>query len=146
MTSVLVVCIANICRSPIAEAYFKRYAPKLRVASAGVNALTGHHADPNSIEICKNEGIDIASHRATMLNVHLIHHADYIFVMDQRMLEIVSKKFPAAIDKIYTLGHHTQEEIVDPYGKDIKYFAEVAHRIDESVKKWILKLNERSNG
>ncbi|RMH62958.1 MAG: low molecular weight phosphotyrosine protein phosphatase, partial [Zetaproteobacteria bacterium] len=44
--SILVVCVGNICRSPMAEALLKARAPaKVRVSSAGIGALVGSPAD-----------------------------------------------------------------------------------------------------
>jgi protein-tyrosine-phosphatase len=70
MSSILVVCTGNVCRSPIAEGFLRAAfearmgsdAPE--VASAGTMGWTGSGADPNSIEVAAEHGIDISDHRA----------------------------------------------------------------------------------
>jgi low molecular weight protein-tyrosine phosphatase len=70
MTSILVVCTGNVCRSPIAEGFLRAAfearmgsdAPE--VASAGTMGWTGSGADPSSVEAAAERGIDISGHRA----------------------------------------------------------------------------------
>jgi protein-tyrosine phosphatase len=142
MTSVLVVCIANICRSPIGEAYFKRFAPHLRVASAGINAMTGHHADPKSVQVCAEQGIDISSHRATMLSAQLIAHADYVLVMDRQMSRIVKNKYPIGFKKVFMIGESLDIEIDDPFGKSVDQFRDAANKLESGVQSWIKKFGK----
>ena len=46
---ILVVCIGNICRSPMAEYFLKREYPELYIESAGISGLIGHAADQKAI-------------------------------------------------------------------------------------------------
>ena len=43
--NILVVCIGNICRSPMAEYLLKQQYPQLNIESAGISGLIGHQAD-----------------------------------------------------------------------------------------------------
>ena len=46
---ILVVCVGNICRSPLAEAKLRQLAPaSVEVASAGIQAMVDHPADPHA--------------------------------------------------------------------------------------------------
>ena len=45
----MMVCVGNICRSPIAEALLKHEQQQLNVYSSGIGALVGKGADPQSI-------------------------------------------------------------------------------------------------
>ena len=49
--NVMMVCIGNICRSPIAEVYLKHLQPELNVYSSGLGALVGKPADPSSVAL-----------------------------------------------------------------------------------------------
>lgn len=47
---ILVVCVGNICRSPMAEYFLKQQFPQLDIQSAGLSALVGQFADPKAIQ------------------------------------------------------------------------------------------------
>ena len=66
--NILVVCVGNICRSPMAEALLKQRFPNKNIDSAGVGALVGHPADPAALEIMTKQGIDITSHVAKQID------------------------------------------------------------------------------
>jgi protein-tyrosine phosphatase len=140
MKMILIVCIANICRSPIAEAIFKKNRPDWTVISAGINAFAGHPADANSIEVCRRMGLNIAAHRAVLLNQQLMQFADHVFVMDAEMDAILKKKYPAAAEKIKRLGEHVGLEIEDPYKKDIDAFIRVADNVNTSIDQWLSRI------
>ncbi|MFS9669038.1 protein tyrosine phosphatase, partial [Klebsiella pneumoniae] len=64
---ILVVCVGNICRSPIGEALLQQQHPNLTVKSAGLSALVGEGADDKAIQVMDEWNIDIRSHRAQQL-------------------------------------------------------------------------------
>ncbi len=64
---ILVVCVGNICRSPMAEALLRdalRGQEDITVESAGLGALVGYPADKHAVELMKERSIDITAHRA----------------------------------------------------------------------------------
>ena len=79
--NILVVCVGNICRSPMAEALLKQRFPNKNVDSAGVGALVGHSADPAALEIMAKQEIDITNHVAKQIDENLAKTADIIFTM-----------------------------------------------------------------
>jgi protein-tyrosine-phosphatase len=82
---VLVVCVGNICRSPMAEALLRArlgHRPRFDVSSAGISALVGHPADEQAVALMKERGIDIGPHRARQLTPQLAAGADLILVME----------------------------------------------------------------
>lgn len=85
MTKILMVCLGNICRSPLAEGILKSkvYSHKTFVDSAGTGAYhVGQLPDKRSIEIAKVNGIDITDQRARQFTVQDFDKFDYIYVMD----------------------------------------------------------------
>ena len=72
MDEVLVVCTANICRSPMAEALLRAWlshhaptvAADVAVASAGVRARPGDPAAPHMMAIADRWGLDLHGHRS----------------------------------------------------------------------------------
>ena len=87
MTSILVVCTGNVCRSPIAEGFLRAAfearmgsdAPE--VASAGTMGWTGSGADPRSVEAAAERGIDISGHRAREVSDEDVARATLIVAM-----------------------------------------------------------------
>ena len=62
----LVVCVGNICRSPMAAAMLKHQLGEqtdVTVGSAGLGALVGYPADDHAIALMQERGLDISDHR-----------------------------------------------------------------------------------
>ena len=56
MNNILVLCVGNICRSPLAGAMFKQPFPEKKICSAGLAALVGQPADDMAIKVPKAVG------------------------------------------------------------------------------------------
>jgi len=86
MTKVLMVCLGNICRSPLAEGILKSkvYEHKTFVDSAGTGAYhVGEKPDLRSVAVAYANEIDISSQKARKFVVNDFDAFDYIYVMDQ---------------------------------------------------------------
>jgi len=90
MTSVLFVCMGNICRSPTAEGVFRKVhsemAPHIPIAvdSAGTHAYhIGEPPDPRSQAVAKARGVDISGHRGRQVEAGDFMAFDYVLAMDQ---------------------------------------------------------------
>jgi protein-tyrosine phosphatase len=87
MTSILVICTGNICRSPISEgllrnALERRFGPAAPdVSSAGTSGLEGSGAMPESVQAASELGIDIAGHIARRLTPAMASDADLLLCM-----------------------------------------------------------------
>ena len=82
---ILMVCLGNICRSPLAEGLLASKLPKDKfyVDSAGTsNYNIGKQPDPRSIEVAKKNGLDITNQRGREFVPSDFNKFDYIFVMD----------------------------------------------------------------
>ncbi|MBF6608000.1 MAG: low molecular weight phosphotyrosine protein phosphatase [Flavobacterium sp.] len=85
MYKILMVCLGNICRSPLAEGLLQSKLPKdkFRVDSAGTgNWHVGQTPDARSIAIAKLNNLDISSQRGRHFNVNDFEEYDQIYVMD----------------------------------------------------------------
>ncbi|MBL7883337.1 MAG: low molecular weight phosphotyrosine protein phosphatase [Bacteroidia bacterium] len=87
MTKVLMVCLGNICRSPLAEGILRQKAEKenlsLFIDSAGTsNYHTGEHPDSRTIANAKKNGIDVSKLKARQFKITDFDLFDHIFVMD----------------------------------------------------------------
>lgn len=82
---ILMVCLGNICRSPLAEGILMSKLPKKSffVDSAGTgNWHVGKQPDERSIAIAKKNGLDISSQRGKQFSTSDFETYDYIYVMD----------------------------------------------------------------
>ena len=85
MSKILMICLGNICRSPLAEGILKSKVNHLdiEVDSAGTAAYhLGEHPDIRSIEIAKKYGIDLSNQRARQFSINDFDKFDKIYAMD----------------------------------------------------------------
>lgn len=138
---VLVVCIGNICRSPMAEGLFRQAIPDVQISSAGMSALVGHGADPIAVQIMADAGVDIATHRARMLTDAIARDADIILVMDELQKQQISIQYPYTRGKVFRLGEANRQDIPDPYRQDPEVFRTVFTLIESGVNEWTKRIN-----
>lgn len=89
---ILMVCLGNICRSPLAEGILASKLPKEKftVDSAGTGSWhIGHAPDERSINVAKKYGIQIAHQKGRQFSTGDFDTFDYIFVMDNSNYEDV---------------------------------------------------------
>ena len=83
-SKILMVCLGNICRSPLAEGIMRsKLSNDFIVDSAGTGGWhSGELPDKRSISTAKNRGLDITSQRARQFKISDFETFDYIYVMD----------------------------------------------------------------
>lgn len=142
--SVLILCIGNICRSPVAEGLLKKISEQhqlgLSVSSAGVHAMVDDPAQPNSLAVAEENGIDITSHRARQLTADIINAHDIVLVTDETVRKIAMQQYPFATGKIKLIGHFRNFEIVDPYRKPKENFDTMYIDIENCLQDWLKKI------
>ncbi len=85
---ILMVCLGNICRSPLAHGILQHLADEKKLGwsidSAGTGDWhIGHAPDHRSIAVAKKYGIDISEQRAQFFIPHFFEEYDHILVMDR---------------------------------------------------------------
>ena len=94
MTSILMVCLGNICRSPLAQGILESKLPShsFYIDSAGTaNYHTGNPPDSRSIAVGKSHGIDISKQTARPFEINDFDAFDIIYVMDRSNLKNITK-------------------------------------------------------
>ena len=141
---ILVVCVGNICRSPMAEAVLRhalRGQEEMTVASAGLGALVDWPASKHAVDLMSERGLDITGHKARQLTPDLISGADLILVMEPSHKKAIEAKDPSARGKVFKLGEWNKKTIDDPYRMPKFIFEIVLHDIDQCVDHWVERLN-----
>lgn len=129
------VCLGNICRSPLAEGILKsKLNANFEVDSAGTAAYhVGNPPDQRSIAVAQQFGIDISQQRARQFKKDDFNSFDLIFVMDQNNYNnIVELAIPAQRRKVHLLRENN--EVPDPYYGDASAFEAVFHLIDTACE------------
>lgn len=134
--NILVVCVGNICRSPMAEYFFKHEYPSLNIESAGISGLVGEGADEKALLCMDTLNIDMRSHIARKLNNDLIKKADLILVMSLNQQKHLEQTWPFAKGKVFRLGHWQHKNVPDPYQHDQAFFDETCRNIQAYVSDW----------
>jgi len=139
--SLLTVCIGNICRSPIAEGLFRHYAEEnglqMQVSSAGLGALVNHPADPFSVELMDEIGIDISQHLARQITPQIVAESELIITMESWQQRKVEEQFPFARGRVFAIGKWSDSEIADPYKKPREAFEVAFKGIQEGYAEWL---------
>ena len=138
---VLIVCVGNICRSPMAEYIFRDACHRLEKSmvfeSAGIGALVGHSADETVVNLMQAQDIDVSMHRARQLTREVSTGFDLILVMETGHIRAVEQMIPEARGKVHLLGKWNQnEEIADPYKQSEAHFKASLSAIERGVQAW----------
>jgi len=93
MTSILLVCLGNICRSPLAHGLLQAHAPTdWHIDSAGIGGWhQGEPPDPRSIKAAAYHGIDISQQTARQIIKDDVTRFDLILGMDRDNLHQINR-------------------------------------------------------
>jgi protein-tyrosine-phosphatase len=122
--SVLFVCTANQCRSPMAAALLKALAAqrgeadRWQIQSAGTWAEPDRPATQLSQAVMQQRHIDLADHRSRSINAALLDSVAVILVMTRHHQEALQAEFPTVQGKVLLMSQLVDRkfDIEDPFG------------------------------
>ena len=137
------VCLGNICRSPLAEGILKSKinTSKIFVDSAGTAAYhVGNLADERSIEVAKKYGIDITNQRARKFTVKDFDTFDVIYAMDESNYQNILMLARNSDDEkkvqliLNVIDADKNASVPDPYYGGNQGFENVYKMLDEACE------------
>lgn len=150
---VLMVCLGNICRSPLAEGILQNKVDpeEVFVDSAGTGGWhVGHSPDPRSIAVAQKYGLDISSQSCRQFTVNDFDNFDLIYVMDKSNYgNVIAKsrneRDASKVKLILNEIDSDQIEVPDPYYDSENGFEKVYHMIDQACDKIATKLGNNND-
>lgn len=138
---ILMVCLGNICRSPLAEGLLASKLPKDKfiVDSAGTGHWhVGKHPDQRSIATAQKNGLDISKQKGRQFTADDFNSADYIYVMDgENYKDVISlaqtdeqrNKVKLILDELFP---GEKVDVPDPYFGMENGFTTVYQMLDQA--------------
>ena len=149
---ILMVCLGNICRSPLAEGILASKLPinNFVVDSAGTGSWhVGHAPDKRSIAVASKNGINISNQKGRQFNIADFEEFNYIYVMDNSNYHTVialakteehRKKVHLILNELFP-GENV--DVPDPYYGITNGFDNVYQMLDEATDIIAKKLIEK---
>jgi protein-tyrosine-phosphatase len=150
MPSILIVCTANICRSPLAMAILEaRLAEDAetsdwKVESAGTWALEGERAARFSQAAASQRGLDLSNHLSRNVNREMMKSFDLILTMERGQKEALTAEFPESADQIFMVSELVggMYDIYDPIGGPYSDYENTAAELERIFKEGLEHLKE----
>lgn len=155
MTSLLLVCTANICRSPMAEAVFKAQAAVLglgRVASAGTRASSRpQNMDPRAAAALGRRQVPVdRKWRSRRIEADDFLRFDHVLAMDEDNLALLRRHCPP--EQLHKVGllldlvpGREGQEVPDPYFGSVQGFENVLDMIELAARSWAMAPRPRAD-
>ncbi|HLP22014.1 MAG TPA: low molecular weight protein-tyrosine-phosphatase [Chitinophagales bacterium] len=151
---ILMVCLGNICRSPIAHGLLQHKVEKLgldwEIDSAGTSDWhKGELPNENSIKVMGRYGIDINYQRSRPIERKDLEYYDVIYVMDASNHETVvtMAKSEAEIAKVLYIMNEVEpgknQKVPDPWSLTEQHYEDVYLMLDKATDKIIEKYNKK---
>ena len=142
MPSILFVCSANQCRSPMAQVLFEAFLVRKgvreewMVESAGVWAYEGSRATTNAQKAMAERGLDLSRHLSQPASSTLLKQFDLTLVMEQEHKTVLQDQNPQLADRIYLMREIAGQEgdFADPVGGSLEQYRAAADELERLIE------------
>lgn len=152
--TVVIVCTANICRSPMAAGLLRHALAgqpeplrSIEVISAGVAARAGEPVSENSVVALRKVGIDISHHVSRPLTQELIDRAAAVICMTESHRAMIQLQADPAPRHIYLfrefMAPEADKEIPDPFGGPLRVYEMCRDEMVEAIPSLVEFLKTR---
>jgi protein-tyrosine phosphatase len=153
MTKVLMVCMGNICRSPMAEGMLRKavqeagLVDEIMIDSAGTHSYhVGDAPDPRAQQAVRQRGADISGLRGRKVADTDFEAFDYILVMDgdnySKLIDRAPERHHGKIRRLLSFSRkYPNLDVVDPYYGGPQGFEENLDMIEDAVQGLIREIN-----
>ena len=147
MNSVLFICSANICRSPMAMGLLRSMvedsSDQWKIESSGVWDLEDQPAALNTQLVLEERGIDLNDHVSRTVTGTILSEFNLVLVMEDNHKEVLKLAFPEYTNHIYMLSEMVGKifNIVDPIGRSLADFEETALEMERILTEGFEKIS-----
>ena len=134
MPHILIVCTANICRSPMAEVFLhqalveKGLSAAWRVSSAGTWAQDGLPASDHGIKVMAERGLDTSQHLSREVNAAMLADVDLVLTMTQGQRQAIVDHWPEVAERVKLVCG--DRDVADPIGGPVELYRRCAKQIN----------------
>jgi protein-tyrosine phosphatase len=141
--NLLVVCVGNICRSPVGERLLQAALPNVTVTSAGIGALVGNPADKTAAMVATGHGISLDGHVARQFSAQIGGQQDLILVMEAGHKREIARMYPQLSGRTMLFDQWTgMKGVADPYRHSQEFHEQVFQQIQTAANAWAVRLSK----
>ena len=153
---ILFVCSGNTCRSPLAEVVARRLldeegTDEVAVSSAGTFAEDGACASSGSLEVARENGLDLESFQSRRLTAELLDSADLVLVMELGHRSAVLGLAPQTDTRTRVLGELSGAKgadaaVSDPFGGSVDSYRRTYQKLERLIREGLPRIQELAGG
>lgn len=134
--NISVVCVANHCRSPVAEVILKNnpnISKDINITSYGLNPLLSTDMDKRSLNFLRLNNYDFKHHTPRKITKTNIKNSSLVLALDFNILHALNKLYPNYADKFKLLTFmSSKKQIIDPYRMNDKEYENIMREIEKA--------------
>lgn len=119
-------------------------AQEWRIESAGVGAIDGQLATPETVQVAAERGVDVRRHRSRVTTGELLENFSLVLVMEQRHKDYLQQEFPQIAERVRLLTEMVdgEGEVWDPVGTGIENYRTMAAQLADLIERGMGRIRE----